>query len=280
MAKPISDAGGDLGVIERLCGGIDTRPGHCELHGDFVDVLYRRRSADGNSESHGWGGCPECAKSRLEERREDDEQNRLAEVARDRINHYQGHAGIWPKFEHARFENYRPVNEKAARHLATIQEYGRIISGRDHGGRCLILTGNVGAGKTHLCCALLRMVINETAQPCFYINFDELITSFRETFDRDSGVKERDLLQRFSKYRLLVIDEVGMQSFSDFELTVAYKVINARYLQNLPTVLGTNMPANNLKKGIGERAVDRMRENGGRALEFDWMSYRERRCAA
>lgn len=278
MVRPTSEKTDKLDKLDRLCGVVDKRPGHCDEHGDFVDVLHRRVGSEGTSE--GWGGCPECAHRARQEKRLSDEQNRLADIARDRIDHYQGHAGIYPKFAAARFENYQPVNDKAARNLEYIQRYGDVVSSPDHGGRCLILSGNVGAGKTHLCCALLRDVIDKTAQPCFYVSFDEMVNMFRETMDRTAGCTERELIARFARYRLLVIDEVGLQKFSDYELTVAYKVINARYQNERPTVLATNVNANNLKNCIGERAVDRLRENGGRALVFDWMSYRDGGSAA
>ena len=275
MAKQTSESVHQLSEIDRLCGGIGTRDGHCQEHGDFVEVLYRRKSEDGQTASEGWGGCPECAKLQAERELNAAERNRFTEIAQERIEHYQGHTGIWPKFKNASFENYHPVNEKAARNVEFIKQYADLVSRDDHKGRCLILSGNVGAGKTHLCCSLLRQVISNTAQPCFYISFDELVNMFRETMDRTAGCTERELIAKFGRYRLLVIDEVGLQKFSDYELTVAYKVINARYQNVLPTVLATNVPAKNLKNCIGERAVDRLRENGGKALAFDWMSYRE-----
>ncbi len=280
MVKPTSKPVRDVDEIEKLCGGIATRPGRCEEHGDFVDVLYQRKGEEGQEGAKGWGGCPECSKVQAEQEIRDAERNRLAEVARERAQHYLLHAGIAPKFRDASFENYLPVNDKAARQRQAIMAYADLVSSDNHDGKCLILSGDVGCGKTHLATALIKSVIWSTAQPCMYVSFDELVAMAKETFAPKAPTTERELYRRFTKYRLVVIDEVGMQNFTEFEQTVAYKLINARYLQELPTVLATNVPANNLKRCIGERAVDRLRENGGKALAFDWTSYRDGGAAA
>ena len=71
-----------------------------------------------------------------------------------------------------------------------------------------------------------------------------------------------------------MLDEVGLQNFTEFEQAVAYEAINHRYLAEKPTVLITNLQAKDLPLCVGERVVDRLREGGGRALDFDWKSYR------
>jgi DNA replication protein DnaC len=41
-----------------------------------------------------------------------------------------------------------------------------------------------------------------------------------------------------------------------------------------PTVVISNLAKEALGEFIGERSIDRLRENGGRLVVFDWASYR------
>ena len=50
--------------------------------------------------------------------------------------------------------------------------------------------------------------------------------------------------------------------------------MNERYLQLKPTVIISNLGAQDIKQAIGEPAFDRLREGGGKVVSFDWGSYR------
>jgi DNA replication protein DnaC len=42
----------------------------------------------------------------------------------------------------------------------------------------------------------------------------------------------------------------------------------------LPTLVVSNLPASSLGQFIGDRALDRLRQNGGQAVGFSWSSMR------
>ena len=71
-----------------------------------------------------------------------------------------------------------------------------------------------------------------------------------------------------------VIDEIGAQKGSEYELGLLHEVIDRRYQLVLPTVVVSNLPANALDQFIGDRALDRLRQNGGQAVGFSWSSMR------
>ncbi|MNI63073.1 DNA replication protein DnaC [compost metagenome] len=73
---------------------------------------------------------------------------------------------------------------------------------------------------------------------------------------------------------LLVIDEVGAQKGSEYELGLLHEVIDRRYQLVRPTVVVSNLAANTLGQFIGVRALDRLRQNGGQAVGFSWSSMR------
>lgn len=269
MAFQISDAFNE-DRMDHILGVDDRREGNCEDHGPFIDVHY----SGAGKLSEGWSGCPECAEDAHQARMREEERNRQADLMRERAERFVRNSDIPKRFEDKGFREYRPVNGKSASILTKIQRYGDAVSSGDHGGRSLILLGNVGNGKTHLGCALLRDVILRTCKSGKYMTFAELVRDVKGTWRRDSQISEQDIYNRFAKPELVVLDEVGMQNFTDFEQTVAYEAINARYLLEKPTVVITNLPASDLSTCLGERVVDRLRESGGKALDFDWGSYR------
>lgn len=275
MALQISDAI-NSDRMDQILGVDDRREGNCERHGQFIDVHY---SGEGKL-SAGWKGCPECAQEAHQERIRNEERDRQVAMMRERAERLVRNSGIPKRFEDKDFENFKPVNGKAASILRKAQEYADAVSSGDHGGRSLILLGNVGNGKTHLGCAILRNVILRSCRPGLYMTFAEVVRDVKASWRKESGYTEQDVYDRIAGPELVVIDEVGIQNFTDFEQTVAYEAINARYLLEKPTVLITNLPAADLSPCVGERVVDRLRENGGKALDFDWSSYRQGSNAA
>lgn len=271
MTQPISKPARQLDELERIFGADTTRHGKCDVHGDYVDVHYATK---GKCAAH-WKGCPECTKAMMEEEGRLSGIRQQQEMHEHRLGLVVKNSGIPGRFLSKSFENFQPVNARAKSHLAKIQEYAELVSGKQHEGRCLILLGKVGNGKTHLGCALLQHVIRATGETCHYWTFSELVRSVKGTFDRESRETEESLYRDFARPRLVVLDEVGQQNFTEFEQAVAYEAINARYMEELPTVLITNLTSTDLPSSVGERAVDRLRENGGRALDFDWQSFRK-----
>jgi len=173
------------------------------------------------------------------------------------------------------FDDYQPVNASAAKALKSVRRYAENAASDNHGGQSIMLCGKVGAGKTHLSCATLKYVIEQTAMPCRYMTFSEIVRLVKETFQRDSKKTEKEVYEKLGSLRLLVIDEVGMQNATEFERTVAYEAINARYLNMLPTMIISNLNPKGIEECLGDRVVDRLRENNGVYVMFDWDSYRK-----
>lgn len=273
MASLISDVLGKPDAqMDHILGVDDRREGNCKAHGHFIDIHH---SGKGRI-SQGWKGCPECAEAVHQERMREEERERQMELMRNRARRFVAQSDIPKRFSGKSFDTYRPVNGKATSILRKIREYSDVVSGGRHEGRSLILLGNVGNGKTHLACALLEDVILRTCKPGHYWTFAELVRDVKASWRKGSEESEQDVYNRFAASELAILDEVGMQNFTEFEQTVAYEAVNARYLLERPTVVITNLPASELSACLGERVVDRLRESGGKAFDFDWDSYRNK----
>ena len=65
-----------------------------------------------------------------------------------------------------------------------------------------------------------------------------------------------------------------MQFGSEFEKQILFDVLNERYEKLKPSILLSNIPREQLGEYLGERVTDRLRENGGKMIPFDWDSHR------
>ncbi|TBN49165.1 ATP-binding protein [Pseudomonas sp. BGI-2] len=185
-------------------------------------------------------------------------------------------SGITPRFSGCTFDTYRTAEggPAMAKALGACKDYVAQFTDNYAAGRSLVLSGNVGNGKTHLACAMVLAVIREHGAQAVIATAAEIIRVFKSTMDRSAEYSERDVLEELSSFDLLVIDEVGAQSGSAYELGVLHEVIDRRYQLVLPTVVVSNLVTVDLARYIGDRALDRLRQAGGQAIGFNWASAR------
>ena len=104
-----------------------------------------------------------------------------------------------------------------------------------------------------------------------------LIRMYRATWKKDCDYSESDVINELTTVDLLVLDEVGVQYGSDSEKMFVFDVIDGRYRNMLPTIIASNLNMDGIKECVGERCVDRMREDGGKVVAFDFESQRGKR---
>ncbi|MGY3172406.1 DNA replication protein DnaC [Pseudomonas sp. TE12234] len=158
--------------------------------------------------------------------------------------------------------------------LSACKDYVAQFADNYAAGRSLVLSGNVGNGKTHLACAMVQAVIREHGAQAVIATAAEIIRVFKGAMDRSAEYSDKDILEELASFDLLVIDEVGAQSGSAYELGVLHEVIDRRYQFVLPTVVVSNLVTADLARYIGDRALDRLRQAGGQAIGFNWASAR------
>jgi len=143
-------------------------------------------------------------------------------------------------------------------------------------GRNLILYGRSGRGKTHLAVAIAYRAIQN--------GFDALFTTAAALIDDISRASRhghfQDVLHRYTKVHVLVIDEVGYLSHGADAANVLYHVVNERHLANRPMIFTTNKPPSAWgdvlhDPDLAETIVDRVLERG-RFIHVDGPSYRTR----
>lgn len=260
----------EISGIEQRLGVIGKDAALCEKHGDYA-AIKRKDKVTGEVAI---SGCPTCAEE-LRREQEASEQNAIAhQAARQEVERRLNAALIPSRFRDRTFESYIATEPKQVKALNVCREYAENFAEHYKAGRCLLLLGNVGTGKTHLATAIANHIMHTSTATAVYRTVGGILQHIKGSYDRESGYSEGDAFAAYTKPSLLIIDEVGATKPTEFELASLFNIINGRYEEQLPTVVISNLPAGELSGALGERCVDRLREGGGIAVGFDWVSAR------
>ncbi len=136
-------------------------------------------------------------------------------------------------------------------------------------GRGLLLTGDVGLGKTHLAAAVTMDLLGK-GHSVIFGTVSSLLAQIRNTYD-DDRESEMQVKGRLSNCDLLVIDEIGKEKVNAWVAQTVYDIVNARYERNKALIVTTNLSLTEIrarydrriedvKIGVGSAIVDRMIE--------------------
>lgn len=177
----------------------------------------------------------------------DKEQERIAREkaeAEDRakmqakVERLLGKSGIKKRFLTRTFENFKvdKVNRKA---YETAKTYAERFQDFKEKGDGLYFVGSFGTGKTHLAAAISLYLIKKGI-PVICKTLIDMLGEVRKTFDDDSRVSEYEMLNLYKTVDLLVVDDLGKESPSEWTLATFYAILNERYEACLPTIITTN----------------------------------------
>jgi DNA replication protein DnaC len=199
-------------------------------------------------EEERWNSLPEEERQRiLEERRQQEEAEKKAVL----ISSYEA-KGITPRFFDVEWENWSADTAAKKKAFETVKKAW---------GTNLFLCGKSGTGKTHLAMCLAK-------EGATYRRLPDIFREVRSDFDSEQGI-----IDRYGSSKLLIVDEVGRQKYSDFEKNLFFEIIDKRWNNVLPTTLITNLNEKEFSGEYGTAIVDRLRPT---LVRFDWESHREK----
>lgn len=258
-------------AFEKFSSSTQEIPGLvCQKHGPYTGTRWRFGATSEWREST---YCPTCAE---EEQREREAEERR-QIEQERVARAIAALEIPARFRGKSLDNFSAETAEQRTSLAAASEYVAGFAQFRRIGRGLVLLGPVGTGKTHLACGILDGIAR-AGHSGLYCTVSGLIRRLRATWHRQysDSETESELIQKLSEVRLLVLDEVGVQYGTDSERTQLFEVLNNRYNTVLPTILISNLNIEGVSQYLGERALDRMREGGGRVVVFGGASWRQR----
>ena len=242
---------------------LSARPMTCERHGD-----YESRQLFGVV----WSRCPTCSAEAAVE----DERKRKEAEDEERLRRWNAglkHAGIPPRFTARSLENFEAVTDAQKFALEFAQNFADELVSRRQTGRCAVFVGKPGTGKTHLAVGIGLHAL-EASKSVLFTTVTRLVRRIRDTYNKGCSETEIQAVSVFTSPHLLILDEIGVQRGTEDEKLLLFDVLNDRYESRRSTILLSNLPSDALRGYLGDRVFDRLKEDGGQVVVFDWESRR------
>lgn len=233
----------------------------CPTHGEYTS---HKLGTFGSR----WSNCPSCEEAAaIHEQTEKDQRDRelREKMMRDALKA----AAIPPRFEECWLGNFLATTQQQKDIYLFCSKFADECVAT---GRSTLFVGSPGTGKTHLAIAIARKIM--PLHTAYYTTVQRFIRRVKDTWAQTRTETEKAAMAAATTVDLLILDEVGVQHGSQFEEHLLFDVLNERYEHRRPTILISNLPPEKAKAFLGERVVDRLRQDGGSVQVFDWPSAR------
>ena len=179
-------------------------------------------------------------------------QNEDSKERQSQLEHYSG-LGALRRLD---FENLIPQGRSG--HIPDQEKFNQAYQAAkafaDEPKGWLVLTGPSGCGKTHLAAAIANQCI-ENNRPVFYITTPDLLDHLRSTFSPDSEMPYDEFFEQVRNTPLLILDDLGAQSTTHWAKEKLDQLLNHRFSSQLPTVIVSIIPVEDLEERIRTRLV-------------------------
>ncbi|MBL8957802.1 MAG: ATP-binding protein [Myxococcaceae bacterium] len=210
---------------------VQTAPFTVERQGDFAVAHSTNKLAD----------CPDCGGTGLVRKTIEDGGRKYDVSAPCQLSKLQGRLGVFNAAQlpavhsNSEFRTFAPANNEGADALKKARDFA---IGWPKSRRGYVLSGPVGAGKTHLLCATLRHLTIELGVRAAYVEISLLYATIRRGFQE--GKSGGEIIKPLSEVELLAIDELGKGRGSPFEMETLDELIARRYNAGKTTLFATN----------------------------------------
>lgn len=161
-------------------------------------------------------------------------------------------------FDTFRLDYYQNSDENFRIMSANLDYVRRYADRFDEDGGNMLFMGPTGLGKTHLCSAVARQLI-DTGHDVLYVSAINMLADFeKQRFGGSAPEAMNDGVERYYGSDLLIIDDLGTEISNQFTLSVLYAVINGRMNRKLATIINTNLTNRELQSRYTDRIVSRL----------------------
>ena len=177
--------------------------------------------------------------------------------------------GGWRAYEEYLAENFRPSDvTKPA--LEAVLEW-------DHETQNIYLwSSGSGTGKSHLAVAGARQhLVHDVAGQVFKPN--ELFGKIKATYDEEAKESDRDVISYVVRLPILVVDDLGTQKDTEWNVACLYDLIDGRYSHRPGGLIVTaNLSLEQAGRRWGARIASRLEQMCGRLI-FNLSAERDHR---
>lgn len=163
-------------------------------------------------------------------------------------------SGLEEALKHNTFANFKAETEEQRRVKSLAERY--VENG---GENWLLLCGQSGSGKTHLCTAVVGELLKRGKAVLYLPYRDELPRIKSYILDNESY---RHLMSRWQQYEVLYIDDLFKGTTTERDKSIIFELIDYRYRNRLKTIISTEYSINSLLK-LEEAITGRIMERCG-----------------
>ena len=177
-------------------------------------------------------------------------------LRQQKINKLMKASGISSRFKEKTFSNFKTTPQT----LEAFNICREFVIRYKPNIKGLRLWGNYGTGKTHLITAIINNLLMKNV-PCMFVVVPELLEYLRQGIkNEETAQTATELISMAKKVDVLVLDDLGAEKPSNWVKEQLFILINARYENQLTTLITTNLSTAELVEQIGQRIVSRVVE--------------------
>ncbi len=155
------------------------------------------------------------------------------------------------------FDSFMPdgvgLTEEKRHNLRKVYQIGLAFAAQPRGW--LVLLGGYGCGKTHLAAAIANEQVAQGRLSLFVV-VPDLLDHLRATYSPHSPTTYDQRFEQVRNAPLLILDDLGAQSSTEWAQEKLFQIFNYRYNARLPTVVTSNQELEAIDIRIRSRLAD------------------------
>jgi DNA replication protein DnaC len=169
-------------------------------------------------------------------------------------------ARIPRRYELCSLDSYETMHSSATKSIkAAFTTARKFTQGypAETAGKGLLFAGPKGVGKTHLAIGILKSVIADRGANGVFWEHKELLETLRSTYSSRTGGSEAQILKAVITCDLLVLDDLGDITPSDWTWDTTSYILSSRYNEDRSTIITSNLPNEGPSISFADEPVDR-----------------------
>lgn len=139
--------------------------------------------------------------------------------------------------------------------FAAVQNF---IAGFGYEFKNLLFYGGTGLGKTFLCSAVAKELLDE-GRFVIYVTASQLFKTIeQDKFSKNDDEEPSRFLEDILSAELLIIDDLGSEFSTALSASEAFDIINSRLIQKKPVIISTNLELSDWANIYSDRIISRI----------------------
>ena len=167
-------------------------------------------------------------------------------------------SGVSEEFRKMRFEsfNYQNSVETLEAYLTAksySKDFAEIRAARKNS---IILSGQVGSGKTHLGMSIANNLLDDSVG-VIYMPYRSSITNLKQSITDEENYQRE--IRSYKEAHVLLIDDLFKGRITESDTNIIYEIVEYRYFKNLPMIVTTEKTVDELldiDEAIGSRIYE------------------------